>query len=62
MSDDMSIYPRMKLWYGFTSDMDDEIVKKFNESNLPQGSAILKIKIYNPKNLITQHLPVKEGV
>ena len=40
--------------------MNDEIVEKFNTGNFTQGSAILKIKYYNPKNLIVQHLPVKE--
>ena len=29
---------------------------------LKQGGAILKIKYYNPKNLIVEHLPVKERV
>ena len=40
--------------------MNDELVEKFNTGNFTQGSAILKIKYYNPKNLIVQHLPVKE--
>ena len=34
--------------------------KNFNTRNFNQGSAILKIKDYNPKFLIVQHLPVKE--
>ena len=33
------------------------IIKLFN-----QVSAILNIKIFNPENLIVQHLPVKERV
>ena len=40
--------------------MNGELVEKFNSGNFTQGSAILKIKYYNPKNLIIQHLPVKE--
>ena len=40
--------------------MNDELVEKFNSSNFTQGSGILKIKYYNPENLIVQHLPVKE--
>ena len=40
--------------------MNNELVEKFNTGNFNQGSAILKIKYYNPKNLIVQHLPVKE--
>ena len=42
--------------------MNDELVNKFNTQNFNQGSAILKIKYYNPKNLIVQHLPIKEKV
>ena len=40
--------------------MKNEIVKKFKEDNFTRGSAFLKIKYSNPKNLIVQHLPVKE--
>ena len=35
---------------------------KFKKKNFTQGSAILKVKLYNPKNLIVQHIPVKEKV
>ena len=42
--------------------MNDELVEKFNTGNFNQGSAILKIKYYNPKSLIVQHLPVKKRV
>ena len=62
MSDDMSIYPRIETRYAFTPDLNDEIVEKTNEGNFTQGSAVSKIKHYNPKNLIVQHLPVKERV
>ena len=55
MWDENSIYPRIETGYAFTRDMNNELVEKFT-----QGSAILKIKHYNPKNLIVQHLPVKE--
>ena len=40
--------------------MNDELVEKFNTGNFTKGSAVLRIKYYNPKNLIVQHLPVKE--
>ena len=40
--------------------MKDELVEKFNIGNFTQGSAILKIKYYNPEDLIVQHIPVKE--
>ena len=39
--------------------MNDELVKKFNNQTLARSSAILKIKYYNLKNLIVQHLPFK---
>ena len=60
MWDENSIYPRIKTGYAFTPDMNEELVKKINTSNFTQGSAILKIRYFNPKNLIFQHLPVKE--
>ena len=40
--------------------MNNELVEKFNNGNFNQGSAILKIKYFNPRDLIVQHLPVKE--
>ena len=62
MSVDMSIYLRIETGLAFTPDINDEIVKNFNEGNLTQGSAILKIKHYDPKKLVVQHLPVKDRV
>ena len=62
MWDEKSIYPRIETGYAFTADMNDEFVEKFNTGVFNQGSAILKIKYYNPKNLIVQHLPVEERV
>ena len=61
MWDENSIHPRSETGYAYTKDLNDELVKKFNNQTLTQGSAILKIKYYNPKNLIAQHLPVKEN-
>ena len=60
MWDQKSIYPKIKTGYAYEKHMNDELVKKFNNQTFTQGSAILKIKYYNPKNLIVQHLPVKE--
>ena len=40
--------------------MNNELVEKINDQTFTQRSAIIKIKYYNPKNLILQHLPVKE--
>ena len=60
--DSISIYPRIETGYAFTKDMNDELVEKFNNQTFFQGSAILKVKYSNPKNLKVQHLPVKEKV
>ena len=59
MWDENSFSPRIETGYAFTPDMNDELVQKFNTGNFSQGSAILKIKYYNTKNLIVQHFPVK---
>ena len=40
--------------------MNDELVEQFKTGRFNQGSASLKIKYYNPKNIIVQHLPAKE--
>ena len=60
MWDEKSIYPRNETGYAFTRDMNDELVEKFNNQTFTQGSAILKIKYYNKRDLIVQHLPIKE--
>ena len=60
MWDEKSIYPKIESGYSFTRDMNKNLVHRFNNQTFTQGSAILKIKYYNPKNLIVQHLPVKE--
>ena len=62
MWDEKSIYPRNETGYAFTRDMNRILVHKFNNGNFIQRSAILKIKYYNPKNLIVQNLPTKERV
>ena len=62
MWDTESIYPKIETGYAFTKNMNDELVEKFNNQTFTQGSGILKVKYYNPKNLIVQHLPVKEEV
>ena len=60
VNDEKSIYPRTETGYAYTTDMNDELFKKLFEGHFTQGSAILKIKYYYPKNLIVQDLPVKE--
>ena len=41
--------------------MEYEIVQKFNTQTF-QGSAVLKVLYYNPKDLIFQHIPIKEVI
>ena len=60
MWDENIVYPRSETGYDYTKKMNGELVKKLHTGNFTQESAILKIKYYNPKNLIVQHLPVKE--
>ena len=60
MWDKNSIYPKIESGYAFTRDLNDELVEKFNNQTFTRGSAILKIKYYNPKKLIVQRLSVKE--
>ena len=60
MWDPKSIYAKIETGYAFEKHMNNELVEKFNNQIFTRGSAILKIKYYNPKNLIVQHLPVKE--
>ena len=62
MWDEKSIYPKIETGFAFTEHMNDELVNKFNKQTFTQGSAILKIMYYNPKNGIVQHLPIKEKV
>ena len=62
MWDEKSIYPRIGTGYAFKRDMNKRLVHKFNNGNFNQGSAILKIKYCNPRNLIVQHFPIKERV
>ena len=60
MRDQKSIYPKIETGYAYEKHMNDELVEKINNQTFTQGSALLKIKYYNPKNLIVQHLPIKE--
>ena len=61
MSDEKSVYPRIKTGHAQTKDMNDELVQKFNNQTSHQGSAFLKINFYKPKKLIVRNLPVKKG-
>ena len=59
MSDPESFSPNLGTCYAFTPDMNDDLVEKFTNQTFNQGSALLKIRYYNPKDLIVQHLPIK---
>ena len=43
MWEKLSIYPKIERGYAFTSDMNDELVEKFNNQTFTQGSGIVKI-------------------
>ena len=60
LSEKKSIYPRINTGFAFTKHMNGEVVEKFNSGIFTRGSAILKIKYYNPKTLIVKGLPDKE--
>ena len=64
--DEKSVYPKIETGFAFEPHMNDVYVKAFNNQTFNQDgneSGILKIKYYNPPNLIfQQHLPVKEKV
>ena len=52
----------IKTGYAYTEVMKKELVEKLNLQNFTQGSAILKNRYHNPKNLIVQDFPSKERV
>ena len=57
-----SVYLKLETGFAFKPYMNDVYVEAFNNQTLNQDgneSAILKLKNYNPPNLIFQHLPVK---
>ena len=60
MWDESSNYLRIETRYAYTTDLNGELVEKFSTGNFKQGSAIIKFRYYNPKNLIVQHFPVSE--
>ena len=61
MYDESSTYPKIETGFAFTPEMNKEIVNQFNMKTFTK-SAILKIKYYNPKDIVLQHIPVKEEV
>ena len=65
MWDENSVYPKIETGFVFKPHMKDIYVEAFISQSFDRDrneSAILKIKNYNPPNLMLQHLPVKEKV
>ena len=65
MWDCNSVYPKIETGFAFKPHMNKTYVEAFNNQTLNEDgdeSAILTIKYYNPRDLIFQHLPVKEKV
>ena len=62
MSDNESIYPRIESVYAFTKDMNDDLVFAFNNQIFTKVGAVLRMKYYNPEDIIIEHKPVKEKV
>ena len=65
MWDQNSVYPKIETGFAFKPHMNNVYVEAFNNQTFNQDgdeSAFLRIKYYNPPNLIFQHLPVKEKV
>ena len=65
MWDENSVYPKIETGFAFKPHMNHVYVGAFNTQTFNQDgdeSAILRLKYYNPPNLIIQHLPVKEKV
>ena len=65
MWDKKSVYPKIETGFAFKPHMNNVYEEAFNNQTFNQDgdeSAILKIKYYNPPDLIFQHLPVKEKV
>ena len=65
MWDENSVYPKIETGFAFKPNMNDVYEEVFNNQLFNKDgdeSAILRIKYYNPPDLIFQHLPVKEKI
>ena len=63
MWDKISVYSKIETGFAFKPHMNNVYLQAFNNQTFNQDgdeSAILRIKYYNPPNVIFQHLPVKE--
>ena len=52
-----SISPKIENCYAFEKHLNNELVEEFNNQTFTQGSALMKIKYYNPKILIVKTSP-----
>ena len=65
MWDENSVYPKIESGFALAPHMNDVYVKAFKDQTFNEDgekSAILRIKYYNPPNIIFKHWPVKEKV
>ena len=59
------VYTKVEPGFAFKPHMNNVHVEAFNDQTFDQDgneSAILKIKYYNPPDLMFQHLPIKETI
>ena len=54
------VYPKIESGNAFTKDMNDSIVEQFNSGTKPFAFAVLKVKFYNPNDIVLQHIAVSE--
>ena len=62
-SDKNSVFPKIESGFAFKPDMKDVYVEALNSQRLNENgneSAILRIKEYNPPNIIFEHLQIKK--
>ena len=57
-----SFYPKRETGCVYSTVMIDELVEKLNSGVFNKRSAVLKVLCYISKDIIFQHLPVKEKV
>ena len=65
MWDENSVYPKIETGFSFKPDLNKIYIAAFNKQLFNEdgdGTAILRIKYYNPPDLKFQHLPVTEEV
>ena len=63
MWEEKSVHPKIETGFAFKPHLNNVFVESFNIQTFNQDgdeTAILRIKYYNPRDLILQHLPVKK--